>query len=137
MVFSFLKIAGIFPFSASLNGGSRVSKKASKKKTIKKSKVPRKKTISRKNRVKRNLNRKKSIHKRPKTKRIYTQKKRNHCNCDVTRFYKGNEPSPKGLGFCAHCIPINTTMKGLDGNLWENLSYQNGKRWVKIRTDMN
>ena len=135
MVFSFLKIAGIFPFSSSLNGGSRSTRKSHKKKTIKKRKNSRKKTISRKNKVKRNLNRKRSIRKR--TKKIYTQKKRNHCNCDITKFYQGNEPSPKGLGFCAHCIPLNTTMKGSDGNLWENQSYQNGRRWVKIRIDMN
>ena len=56
---------------------------------------------------------------------------------DNSRSYKGTEPSPKGLGFCAHCIPLNVTMKGLDGNLWENQKFTKGKRWVKIRVDMN
>ena len=65
------------------------------------------------------------------------QKKKRQCNCDTDRFYQGNEPSPKGLGFCAHCIPENVTMKGFDGNLWENQKYTKGKRWVKIRVDRN
>mgnify|MGYP000900615169 CR=1 FL=1 len=140
MVFSFLKTAGIFPFSSGLNGGSRLSKnKRNKrnKRTIqkKKGKIIRKKTISRKNKVNNHLNRKRIIHK--SRKKIYTQKKRNNCNCDVTKYYKGNEPSPKGLGFCANCTPLNITMKGLDGNLWKNKLYQNSKRWVKVRIDLN
>ena len=68
--------------------------------------------------------------------KIYSKKKRK-CNCDQSRFYIGKEPSPKGLGFCAHCTPLNVTMKGLDGNLWENQKYSKGKRWVKVRVDMN
>ncbi len=58
------------------------------------------------------------------------------CNCDDKRKYKGNEPSPKGLGYCAHCTPLNITMKGADGNLWENQKYEKGKRWVMVREDM-
>ena len=27
----------------------------------------------------------------------------NKCKNDLTRSYKGTEPSPKGLGWCAHC----------------------------------
>ena len=83
------------------------------------------------------MNRKRSVNKRrSKIKKIYTQKKRNSCNCDVSKYYKGTEPSPKGLGFCAHCTPLNVTMKGLDGNLWENQEFKKSKRWVKVRNDM-
>jgi hypothetical protein len=47
-------------------------------------------------------------------------------------YYTGKEPSPKGLGYCARCTPLNVTMKGTDGNLWENKKYSNGKRWVRV-----
>ena len=51
------------------------------------------------------------------------------CECK----HKGDEPSPKGLGFCAHCTPLNVTMKGKDGNLWETKKYKKGVRWVKVK----
>ena len=47
-------------------------------------------------------------------------------------YFKGTEPSPKGLGYCAHCTPLNVIMKGKDGKLWENQKYSKGKRWVKV-----
>ena len=47
-------------------------------------------------------------------------------------YFKGSEPSPKGLGYCAHCTPLNVTMKGKDGNLWQNEKYSKGKRWIKV-----
>ena len=51
------------------------------------------------------------------------------CECK----HKGDEPSPKGLGFCAHCTPLNVTMKGKDGNLWETKKYNKSVRWVKVK----
>tara|TARA_B100000686_G_scaffold278581_1_gene298621 strand:+ start:415 stop:891 length:477 start_codon:yes stop_codon:yes gene_type:complete len=51
------------------------------------------------------------------------------CKCN----HKGDEPSPKGLGVCAHCTPLNVTMKGKDGNLWETKKYKKGVRWVKVK----
>jgi hypothetical protein len=47
-------------------------------------------------------------------------------------YYTGKEPSPKGLGYCARCTPLKVTMKGTDGNLWENKKYSKGKRWVRV-----
>ena len=42
------------------------------------------------------------------------------------------EPSPKGLGFCAHAEKLGITKKGLDGNNWKIESTAQGvKRWVK------
>ena len=32
--------------------------------------------------------------------------------------YKGTEPSPKGLGYCAKGEKLNKKMKGNDGNMW-------------------
>jgi len=54
--------------------------------------------------------------------------------CDKSKkaYYTGEEPSPKGLGYCARCTPLNVMMKGKDGNLWENKKYSKGKRWVRV-----
>ena len=54
------------------------------------------------------------------------------CNNDPKKSYKGMEPSPKGLGFCAHAEKLATIKKGLDGNNWKIESTAQGvKRWVK------
>ena len=52
---------------------------------------------------------------------------------DKRGYFKGTEPSPKGLGYCAHCMPLNVTMKGKDGHLWENIKYSKGKRWNRVK----
>ena len=54
------------------------------------------------------------------------------CNKGVKAYFTGKEPSPKGLGYCARCTPLNVTMKGKDGNLWENKKYSKGKRWIRV-----
>ena len=38
---------------------------------------------------------------------------------DSTRSYKGNEPSPKGKGFCAQTEREGKKMKGQDGHSWK------------------
>ena len=44
--------------------------------------------------------------------------------------YKGSEPSPKGLGYCARAENVGTEMKGKDGRVWIVLTNKNGtKRW--------
>lgn len=40
------------------------------------------------------------------------------CKNDSSRIYIGTEPSPKGLGYCAHTMNINSKKRGLDGNIW-------------------
>lgn len=48
--------------------------------------------------------------------------------------YKGSEPSPKGLGYCANSFPSNTIMLGNNGNLWivkQDKNYK--KRWVQAK----
>ena len=40
------------------------------------------------------------------------------CKNDPTRSYKGTEPSPKGLGYCAHGMKEGDKKKGKDGNMW-------------------
>ena len=54
------------------------------------------------------------------------------CKNDPTRTYKGTEPSPKGLGYCAHAEKLNKKRKGKDGKNWIIAETKNGvKRWVK------
>ena len=54
------------------------------------------------------------------------------CNKSVKAYFTGEEPSPKGFGYCARCTPLNVIMKGKDGNLWENKKYSKGKRWIRV-----
>lgn len=55
------------------------------------------------------------------------------CKNDPSRTYKGDEPSPKGLGYCAHASKLKEIRKGKDGENWVVNRNQNGvKRWVKI-----
>ena len=54
------------------------------------------------------------------------------CKNDPNKSYKGNEPSPKGLGWCAHAMEIGEIKKGKDNNMWIIKKVKNGnKRWVK------
>ena len=54
------------------------------------------------------------------------------CIDDPSRSYTGNEPSPKGLGYCAHTQAVGTTKTGNDGNTWTvETTYKGTKRWVK------
>ena len=54
------------------------------------------------------------------------------CKNDPKKFYKGDEPSPKGLGYCAHAESIGKVRKGKDGNIWKVESTSKGiKRWIK------
>lgn len=56
-----------------------------------------------------------------------------NCKNDPNANYKGNEPSPKGLGYCAHGEKIGTIKKGNDGNKWIITETQtNIKRWIKF-----
>ncbi len=58
------------------------------------------------------------------------------CKNDSKKTYKGTEPSPKGLGFCAHSEKTNTKRKGKDGNIWVVKQIKTGsKRWVKEKTE--
>jgi hypothetical protein len=57
------------------------------------------------------------------------------CIKDKTRSYKGNEPSPKGFGFCAHSESIGTIKNGLDGNLWIVVNTASKKkRWILYKS---
>ena len=53
------------------------------------------------------------------------------CKNDETRRYTGNEPSPKGRGYCAHAEEVGKRRKGKDGNFWVARETTKGKRWFK------
>ena len=58
------------------------------------------------------------------------------CKNDPKRKYKGDEPSPKGLGWCAHGEKEGKVRKGRDGNKWIVKKVSSGSlRWVKYAGD--
>ena len=59
------------------------------------------------------------------------------CKNDKKKKYKGTEPSPKGLGYCAHAEKEGKKRKGKDGNTWIVTKVSNGSlRWMKIKKDL-
>lgn len=61
-----------------------------------------------------------------------------YCINNYKKTYKGNEPSPKGFGYCAHSEEIGTIKNGLDGNKWIISATSKGvKRWTKYKTNSN
>jgi hypothetical protein len=54
------------------------------------------------------------------------------CLNNPKKSYKGTEPSPKGLGYCAGKMKVGEKKKGTDGNVWIVKKVKNGsKRWMK------
>ena len=54
------------------------------------------------------------------------------CKNDKTKTYTGREPSPKGLGWCAHGEKEGKVRKGKDGIKWIVTKMKNkrdGLRW--------
>jgi hypothetical protein len=52
------------------------------------------------------------------------------CKNDPVKSYKGDEPSPKGLGYCAHAEPVLASKTGRDGRPYEVRLNKNGvKSW--------
>jgi hypothetical protein len=58
------------------------------------------------------------------------------CIKDSKKYYSGDEPSPKGLGLCAHSEEVGTIKDGLDGNKWIIVkTLKNIKRWTKYNNE--
>jgi hypothetical protein len=55
------------------------------------------------------------------------------CKNNPKKTYTGQEPSPKGLGYCAGSEKEGKIMKGLDGNMW----IKSNGRWIKNKSDVN
>ena len=56
------------------------------------------------------------------------------CKNNPLRHYKGTEPSPKGLGWCASGESIGKKRKGKDGNMWIIQKTKKSKRWVRLKS---
>lgn len=57
------------------------------------------------------------------------------CKNNPKRKYTGDEPSPKGLGWCASVEKVGKVRKGNDGNSWIVQETSTGiKRWVKKKS---
>lgn len=57
----------------------------------------------------------------------HSKKHKNNCKCGSHQ-YSSKEDTPRGLGHCEECIPLNVVLKGKDGNYYRNEK----KGWVKI-----
>lgn len=57
------------------------------------------------------------------------------CVNDESKYYKGDEPSPKGLGYSASGEEEGTTMTGKDGDNWIVLQTKTCKKWVKVNNE--
>ena len=56
------------------------------------------------------------------------------CKNDPSKSYSGTEPSPKGLGLCAHAENAGKVSRGKDGRLWEVRLDKNGtKSWKHLK----
>jgi hypothetical protein len=57
------------------------------------------------------------------------------CVNDESKYYKGDEPSPKGLGYSASSEEEGTTMTGKDGANWIVSQTKTCKKWVKVNNE--
>ena len=104
---------GAIPFSALEDKQTKKTKKKSNKKSpLKKHK---KRSIS-PARIRRKVTKKL---KRSKRQTIREKKLGKQCKCGSHK-YTGKEETPRGLGKCEECIPLNVVMQGKDGKLYEN-----------------
>lgn len=61
------------------------------------------------------------------------QDKMPKCLNDTTKTYKGDEPSPKGLGYAAGSETVGHKMRGKDGNMWIVQETKTCKKWTKCK----
>ena len=58
------------------------------------------------------------------------------CKNDPTKKYKGTEPSPKGLGYCAHAQALGSKKTGLDGKKYQVREDKNGRlSWKLVKSE--
>jgi hypothetical protein len=105
---------GAIPFSALDDKKTKRTKKKSNKKSPH-NKKHKKRSIS-PARIRRKVTKKL---KRSKKKTIREKKLGKQCKCGSHK-YTGKEETPRGLGKCEECIPLNVVMKGKNGKLYEN-----------------
>lgn len=104
---------GAIPFSAMSEKENKTKKTKKKREISTKPKKHRKRSIS-PSRAHRKVTKK--LKRSKKTKKSKGDKK---CKCGSHK-YTGNEETPRGLGKCEECLPLNVVLKGKDGKLYEN-----------------
>ena len=91
-----------------------------------KKKSKRKTTVRKKS--SRSPSRKRKVTRRTKKRKVSRKSnKKKRCKCG-THTYTGKENTPRGLGKCEECIPLNVIIKGKDGFLYENKNHQ----WIQF-----
>ena len=74
---------------------------------------------------------KKKSSRRSIPKKVSLKKKILKCLNDPSKEYTGTEPSPKGLGYCAHAEKIGSIRVGNDENVWKVIeTSKKTKMWV-------
>jgi hypothetical protein len=63
------------------------------------------------------------------------QEKMPKCLNDISKTYKGDEPSPKGLGYAAGSETVGHKMRGKDGNMWIVQETKTCKKWAKCKDE--
>ena len=113
---------GAIPFSAVKKRSKRTPRKS-----LKKHKKNKKKSVS-PSRVRRRATKKTTRSK----KKTIRDKKIKKCSCGAKTF-TGKEKSPRGLGKCEECYPLNVVLRGADDQLYENRKNSDGdKIWFKL-----
>ena len=109
---------GAIPFSALNEPDKKENKTKKNKKTKKKMSPPKPKKHNKRSISPSRIHRKvtKKLKRSKKTKRPKSDKK---CKCGSHK-YTGHEETPRGLGKCEECLPLNVVLKGKDGKLYEN-----------------
>ena len=103
-----------------LSGGERKSPRKNPRKSPRKnpSKNPSKK--HKKRSVSPSRARRKVTKRAPRTKKKTIRiKKGRKCSCG-SKTYTGKENTPRGLGKCEECVPLNIVLRGTDDKLYEN-----------------
>lgn len=112
---------GGIPFSELRKRNKRSTRRRKKRSSRRKSRRIRRKRVS-----KRSLRRKRSTRRSSRKKKTKKHSKK-HCKCG-THHYSSQEHTPRGLGHCEECIPLNVILKGKDGNYYRNET----KGWIQI-----
>ena len=114
---------GAIPFSA-LN---EPDKKENKTKKAKKNRSPQKPKRHKKRSISPSRSHRKVTKKLKRSKKTKRTKSDKKCKCGSHK-YTGNEETPRGLGKCEECLPLNVVLKGKDGKLYENRK----EGWFKL-----
>lgn len=109
---------GAIPFGAMGKSDTKTKRKKDKK-TKKRKASPQKPTKHKKGSISPSRAHRKVTKKLKRSKKIKKPKNDKKCKCGSHK-YTGKEETPRGLGKCEECLPLNVVLKGNDGKLYEN-----------------